>query len=56
MRVPKYRHFKPKNRGFIEIRGRRKYLAGKYGSPESLREYNKYLTEHMAARSPSKFW
>ena len=33
-RIPKYRHYKPKNLGVVRIDGRDIYL-GKYNSPES---------------------
>ena len=46
-RVPSYRHFKPKNLGLVAIDGRQHYL-GKYGTPESIAEYNRLLQEWMA--------
>ena len=50
-RVPSYRHFKPKNLGLVVIDGRQFYL-GRYGSPESVAEYNRLIQEWMAAGSP----
>src|SRR4051794_34711384 len=45
--VPKYRHFKPKNLGFVRIDGRDYYL-GKFGSPESYEKYHRILAERYA--------
>ena len=45
--VPKYRCYKPKNLGLVVINGRQHYL-GKYGSPESLAEYNRLVQELLA--------
>ena len=50
-RIPKYRHYKPKNLGLVVINGKQHYL-GRYGSPESLAEYNRLIQEYLAARPP----
>src|SRR6516165_2239841 len=50
-RIPKYRCFKPKNLGLVVIDGTQHYL-GKYGSPESIAEYNRLIQEWLA-RGPS---
>jgi integrase len=47
-RIPSYRHYKPKNLGLVVIDGRQHYL-GKYGTPESIAEYNRLLQEWMVA-------
>jgi hypothetical protein len=46
-RVPKYRHYKPKNLALVVINGKQLYL-GKYGSPESWDEYHRLVKEHQA--------
>jgi integrase len=46
-RIPKYRCFKPKNLGLVVIGGTQHYL-GKYGSPESMEEYNRLIQEWLA--------
>jgi hypothetical protein len=46
-RVPKYRHYKPKNLGLVVIDDKQHYL-GAYGSPESLAEYNRLVQEYLA--------
>src|SRR4051794_17115991 len=46
-RIPSYRHYKPKNLGLVVIEGRYYYL-GKYGTPESLAEYNRLIQEWLA--------
>ncbi len=45
-RVPSYRRFKPKNLGLVVIDGKQHYL-GKYGTPESLAEYNRLIQERL---------
>jgi integrase len=50
-RIPKYRCFKPKKLGLVVIDGTQHYL-GKYGSPESVAEYNRLVQEWLA-RIPS---
>lgn len=49
-RKPKYRHFKARDRGFIEVAGQRHYLPGKYGSRESLRAYHLMLAKLSGER------
>ena len=44
MRLPKYRHYKPRYLAFVEIDGKRFYL-GRYDSPESRNEYQRILNE-----------
>lgn len=51
-RIPKYRCYKPKNLGLVVIDGTQHYL-GKYGSPESVAEYNRLIQEWLA-RGPSR--
>lgn len=43
-RIPKYRHFKPKNLGVVRVDGRDIYL-GKYDSPESWEKYHRLIAE-----------
>jgi hypothetical protein len=45
-RIPSYRHYKPKNLGLVVIAGKYHYL-GKYGTPESLTEYNRRVQEWL---------
>jgi hypothetical protein len=52
-RIPKYRHFKPKNLGLVVIGGRQHYL-GPYGSPESVAEYNRLIQEFLATGATSR--
>jgi integrase len=47
-RLPKYRHYKPKNLGVVRIDGRDIYL-GKYGTPESWERYHRALAEWHAS-------
>lgn len=46
-RVPKYRHYVPKDLGVVRIDGRDYYL-GKYNSPESWEKYHRLLAERYA--------
>jgi integrase len=46
-KVPSYRLFKPKNLGLVVLDGHQHYL-GKYGSPESLAEYNRLIQEWLS--------
>ena len=48
-RVPKYRHYKPKNLGVVRIEGKDHYL-GKYQSPKSLEEYHRLIAELLQKR------
>lgn len=41
MRLPKYRRHTSRNKAFVEIDGKRIYLPGSFGSPESRMEYAK---------------
>jgi integrase len=46
-RIPKYRHFKPKNLAVVRIDGHDHYL-GKYDSPESRERYRRLISEWLA--------
>ena len=50
-RIPRYRRFKPRHLGLVVIDGTQHYL-GKYGSPESIAEYDRLIQEWLA-RGPS---
>ena len=52
-RLPKYRHFKPKNLAVVRIDDRDHYL-GKYDSPESHERYHRLVAEWLAAGRPSR--
>ncbi|HEV7299232.1 MAG TPA: hypothetical protein VGN72_07700 [Tepidisphaeraceae bacterium] len=47
-KVPKYRLHKQSGRGIVTIHGKDKLLPGKYGSPESRREWARLTTEWLA--------
>ena len=47
-RVPKYRHYKPKNLGVVRIDGTDRYL-GRYNSPESLEKYHRLIAEWLSS-------
>lgn len=49
-RIPSYRRYKPKNLGLVVIEGKQHYL-GKYGTPESLAEYNRLVQEWLTRGS-----
>lgn len=46
-RIPKYRHYKPKNLGVVRIDGKDCYL-GRYNSPKSLEKYHRLITEWLS--------
>lgn len=46
-RLPKYRHYKPKNLAVVRIDGKDHYL-GRYDSPESHENYRRVLAEWLA--------
>ena len=46
-KIPKYRCYKPKNLGLVDIDGKQHYL-GRYGSPESVAAYNRLIQEWLA--------
>src|SRR5262249_43479689 len=48
-RIPSYRHYKPKNLGLVVLNGKAQYL-GKYGTPESLAEYNRLIQEWLVCQ------
>jgi integrase len=52
--VPKYRHFKAKDRGFVEYCGRRTYLPGAYQSRESVAAYRAFLNTILADLDPEE--
>jgi integrase len=49
-RVPSYRRYKPKNLGLVVIDGKQHYL-GRYGTPESLAEYNRLIQEWLTPQT-----
>src|SRR5690349_4886099 len=51
VRIPKYRHFKPRNLGLVVINGKQIYL-GEYDSPDSWAEYRRLIQEHLANPVP----
>jgi len=51
-RIPKYRHYKPKNLGVVRIEGRDFYL-GEYDSPESWEKYHRLIAEWLGGASLS---
>lgn len=50
-RVPSYRCYKPKKLGLVVLDGKQHYL-GKYGSPESVAQYNRLVQEWLT-RGPT---
>src|SRR3954468_22299816 len=46
-KLPKYRHYKPKDLAVVRIDGRDVYL-GRYDSPESREKYRRVLAEWLA--------
>ncbi len=48
-RVPRYRHYKPKNLGMVVINGHAHYL-GRYDSPESWKRYHRLIADLHAGR------
>lgn len=46
-RVPKYRHYRPKDLAVVRIDGRDHYL-GRYNSPESREKYHRLVSEWLA--------
>ena len=53
MRIPKYRLHKPSGRAVFQFKpffdGKRIYLKGKFGSPESRAEYEKWRAKAIEA-------
>ena len=45
-RIPKYRHYKPKNLGVVRINGHDEYL-GRYNSAESWEKYHRLIAEWL---------
>ena len=45
---PKYCLHKPSGRGYVDFGGKQHYLPGKYGSKESVQEYEKLVGEYLA--------
>jgi integrase len=59
LKVPKYRRHAGRDRAFVEYNRKRVYLKGPYKSPESIKEYRKFLDENVyvefaTAPSPTK--
>ncbi len=53
LRIPKYRHYKPKNLAVVRLAGRDLYL-GRYGSEGSKERYHRLVAEWLASgRQPS---
>ena len=50
-RIPRYRHYKPKDLGVVRIDGRDQYL-GKYNSPESWEKHHRMIAEWLGSNSP----
>ena len=50
IRVPKLRHYTPKNLAVVRLDGRDRYL-GKYGSPESVEQYHRLIAEWLEAKA-----
>jgi hypothetical protein len=46
-RIPKYRHYRPKNLAVVRLNGRDHYL-GRYDSPESHENYDRLIAEWLA--------
>jgi integrase len=46
-RLPKYRHYKPRNLAVVRLNGRDYYL-GKYGTPESWSKYHRLLADQKS--------
>ena len=49
-RIPKYRHYRPKNLGVVRLDGKDHYL-GRYDSPESWEKYHALIADWLAGRS-----
>lgn len=49
-RIPKYRHFRPKDLAVVRLNGRDYYL-GKYGSVQSVERYHRLIAEYLASVS-----
>jgi integrase len=52
VRIPKYRHYRPKDLALVVINGKQIYL-GKYGSPESWDEYHRLVKEYQTQPASS---
>ena len=48
-RIPKYRHYRPKDLAVVRIDGHDHYL-GKYDSPQSHENYHRLVAEWLAGR------
>ena len=51
-RIPSLRHHKPSGRAVVTIAGKDHYV-GRYGSPESIAEYDRLISEWLAAGRPA---
>ncbi len=49
VRIPSYRHYKPKNLAVVRLDGRDHYL-GRYGSPESRERYDRLIAQWLLAK------
>lgn len=47
LKVPSYRHYRPKNLGVVRLHGRDIYL-GEYGSPASWHKYHQLISAYLA--------
>lgn len=50
MRIPKYREWTTRNKGFVDWQGQRVYFPGAYGSPESLQAYQEWIANTLHAQ------
>ena len=51
-RIPKYRHYKPKNLAVVRI-GNRDHYLGQYDSPESHEKYHRLIAEWLSGNCVS---
>lgn len=51
MKLPKYRRHSNRDYAFVEYRGRRQRLPGRYDSPESREAYHKFIGELLEKRA-----
>lgn len=47
MKLPKYRHRKDRDVGFVEVGKKHFHFPGKFNSPESLAAYNAYIDDYI---------
>ena len=53
-RIPKYRKHSQRDRAFVEIDGKRHYLPGRYGSPESRAAYDRIIQGVESELAPDR--